>query len=58
MVQKIRKEKATPKGDKHAKKVEMSKYIKKKPKESLQKREKNQYYFQGFYDRLKNLDMK
>lgn len=58
MVQKVRKEMAKAKAKKHAGKVDMTKLIKKKPKGAQTKREKNQYQFQGFYERLKNLDIK
>jgi hypothetical protein len=58
MVNKIRKEMPAPKAPKHAKKVDMKKYIKKAPKDHQMKREKNDYQFEGFYQRLKSLDVK
>ncbi len=58
MVLKVRKEMAKAKANKHAGKVDMTKLIKKKPKGSKMKREKNQHQFQGFYERLKSLDIK
>jgi hypothetical protein len=49
---------AKAKADKHGQKVDMTKLIKKKPTGAKMKRAKNQYQFQGFYERLKNLDVK
>lgn len=58
MAQKVRKEMAKAKSDKRAVKVDMTKLIKKKPTGSKTRREKNQYQYKGFYERLKNLDIK
>ena len=58
MTNKVRKEMPAPKASKHAKKVDMKKYIQKAPKDHRMKREKNQFYYQGFYERLKHLDVK
>jgi len=58
MVKKVRKEMPQMHAEKHAKKPGVKDFVNKKPKDYKQKREKNQYQFQGFYDRLKSLDMK
>lgn len=57
MTNKIRKEMPAPKASKHAK-VNIKKYIQKAPKDFKMKREKNQFQYAGFYERLNKLDMK
>lgn len=58
MTNKIRKEMPAPKASKHAKKVEIKKYIHKAPKDHQMKREKNRHHYEGFYERMKKLDVK
>ena len=41
-----------------AKKPGVKDFLTRKPKHYQQKREKNQYHFHGFYERLKALDVK
>jgi hypothetical protein len=55
---KIRKQMPTFKDRGHEAKQSISKFVKKKPTLGRSKREKNNYYFRGFYDRLKTLDVK
>jgi hypothetical protein len=42
----------------HAKKVSIKDYVNKKPTGSRTMRENSEFYFRGFYDRLKSLDVK
>jgi hypothetical protein len=47
-----------PKERGHKAKSSIQSFVKKKPTFDKSKREKNQYQFRGFYDRLKTLDVK
>lgn len=58
MANKIRKEMPVQKASKHAQKVDLRKYIQKPPKDHQMKREKNRHHYEGFYERMKKLDVK
>ena len=54
---KVRKEMPQAKADK-ASKVKLSKFIGKTNKDSTKAKRDNTYVFTGFYDRMKNIDVK
>lgn len=58
MAKKVRKEMPKAKPEKRAKRMAVQDFVKNKPKGYKQKREKNQYQFEGFHERLKALDVK
>jgi len=55
---KARKPMQAQKAPKNAKKLDIKQFVHKTPKGKVMKREKNQYQFVGFFERLKALDMK
>jgi hypothetical protein len=60
MVQKIRKPMPKPKQNKLDRnlKPKLKEFVKRKPKGKVQPKQNNQYVFEGFFERLKSIDVK